>query len=498
MGIYTLTLKLKTNKDDIEFLDRVFYHGNHLHNLLVKYCRKQLDKLNHDPVYKRAKRKYGRLKEQDKKIPKEIKDILNKKITYYGLTKSDLERYVRNGRYKCDTYVGSAVAQKIKDEVLKSLKKVLYGNGKVVHFRKLMNMNSIEGKQPNTNIYIPENTDKVSVGQKKRNRLIGIQFPKHGTKEREYFEESFRRSNVCYYRIKRKMFPGGWHYYLEIVMEGIPPVKHKYAECGRAGIDNGTSTTAVVTEDMVLLENLDKGVKPVADRIAELQRQMDRLKRMANPQNYNEDGTIKKGPKKWVYSKKYRWLRRRMKTLYRKREEGLKQHHEMLANTVLEHACQVYTEKSDTNALKKRSKKTKKKEDGKNTKTKRFGKSINTYAPAQFIAILKRKLAYSGRCVYEVNTRTFKASQYNHFTREYHKKGLKDRSFLLTDNIRIQRDLYSAFLLMNSNHDLTETDQTLCEDTFPSFLKLHNEEIAYMKQHTDIYNNPCFGLRDFS
>ena len=495
MAYYTISLKLKTNKQDARFLDQVFYHANHLHNQAVSYCQKQLYKLKHDLQYKRAKRKYGSFKQDGQKVPKEITKILKDKVKYYGLTKAELEPFVKNGRYKCSTYVGAAVAQSIVNEVLQSLEKVLYGNGKKMHYRSLMDMNSIEGKSTDSNITVKG--DKVSVGQGSRKRPIGIQFPKKKTKEREYFEQAYRPDDIAYYRIKRRMFRGGWHYYLEMVIKGIPPKKHEIAESGRAGIDNGTSTVAIVTEDMVLLENLDMGVKSVAEEIKDLQKRMDQSKRMTNPKNYKEDGTVKKGRKKWSYSKHYRWLHRCLKALYRKRAEGLKQHHEILANLVLEHACQVYTEKSDTNALKKRSKKTKKRQDGKYTKKKRFGKSINTYAPALFIKFLNRKLGYVGSSVQEVNTKTFKASQYDHLKQTCQKKQLSDRSFLLGDQIHVQRDLYSAFLLMNSKDDLQKPDQNLCEATFQQFLEMHDKEIQHMLEHTDIYSNPCFGLKDF-
>ena len=38
-------------------------------------------------------------------------------------------------------------------------------------------------------------------------------------------------------------------------------------------------------------------------------RAMDRSRRAINPDNYNEDGTIKKGKKKWTYSNCYKKLR---------------------------------------------------------------------------------------------------------------------------------------------------------------------------------------------
>ena len=38
-------------------------------------------------------------------------------------------------------------------------------------------------------------------------------------------------------------------------------------------------------------------------------RQMDRSRRATNPQNYNPDGTIKKGKKTWKYSDRYKKLK---------------------------------------------------------------------------------------------------------------------------------------------------------------------------------------------
>ena len=51
--------------------------------------------------------------------------------------------------------------------------------------------------------------------------------------------------------------------------------------------------------------------------------------------------------------------------------------------------------------------------------------------------------------MYQVHTQTFKASQFNHVTGEYVKKDLNNR-WNVIQNESIQRDLYSAFLLMNA------------------------------------------------
>ncbi|MCQ2911309.1 MAG: hypothetical protein MJ244_03885, partial [Clostridia bacterium] len=43
------------------------------------------------------------------------------------------------------------------------------------------------------------------------------------------------------------------------------------------------------------------------------------------------------------------------------------------------------------------------------------------------------------------------------------------------DGYKIQRDLYSAFLLMNSRLDLKETNREKCLETFENFVINHND-----------------------
>ena len=57
----------------------------------------------------------------------------------------------------------------------------------------------------------------------------------------------------------------------------------------------------------------------------------------------------------------------------------------------------------------------------------------------------------------------------------------------------MQRDLYSAFLLMNSKEDLLTTDRDKCLKTFNTFLILHNKLISEIKQ-SGITRPSCFGF----
>ena len=92
---------------------------------------------------------------------------------------------------------------------------------------------------------------------------------------------------------------------------------------------------------------------------------------------------------------------------------------------------------------------------------KRFGRSINRRAPARFLLELKRKAEAVGGVYAEVDTKEFKASQYNHVTDAYEKIPLSQREKEI-GNRKVQRDLYSAFLIRNADLDFKHPDRERC------------------------------------
>ena len=126
---------------------------------------------------------------------------------------------------------------------------------------------------------------------------------------------------------------------------------------------------------------------------------------------------------------------------------------------------------------------------GKINKKKRYGKSLANKAPAMFLEILKNKvIAVNGKYI-EVNTHKVKASQYNHLNNEYNKKKLSQRWNYFkynNENIKVQRDLYSSFLIKNVREDLESIDDKLCDEEFEIFLKLHNNEIKRLSNNINV------------
>ena len=236
---------------------------------------------------------------------------------------------------------------------------------------------------------------------------------------------------------------------------------------------------------------------------------MERSKKVNNPNCYKDDGTIIKGSK-FIKTKNYFRVLRKLKTLYRKRKTYVEETHCKIANTIIEHCDTIYIEPMNFKALQKKAKILKRqesttlvlnkngnaKEIHKYKRKKRYGKTLNNKSPSAFITRLEQKCGFYGIEIKEIDANCFKASQYNHFTNEYTKKELKQRWNIFpfdNETIFIQRDLYSAFLIKNSDISLTHPNQEQCKQEFNRFKALHDECIAKVKA-TNLNRLSCFGF----
>lgn len=93
------------------------------------------------------------------------------------------------------------------------------------------------------------------------------------------------------------------------------------------------------------------------------------------------------------------------------------------------------------------------------------------------ITILKQKCVSCGLPgVIEVST-MLRASQYNHITNTYQKKSLSQRWNIMPDGRRVQRDLYSAFLLQHVTVQRDGFDSEQLHKDYESFMVLHDQVI---------------------
>ncbi len=85
------------------------------------------------------------------------------------------------------------------------------------------------------------------------------------------------------------------------------------------------------------------------------------------------------------------------------------------------------------------------------------------------LSIIDNKLKYFSLKLKRIDTAKVKASQFEHFTQTYVKKKLSKRwnHFKQGD---VQRDLYSAFLIMNTKDNLREVDVGRANETWKQLL----------------------------
>ena len=257
-------------------------------------------------------------------------------------------------------------------------------------------------------------------------------------------------------------------------------------------MDIGTQTLAVSSENIVQMHVLAEKVQPIEDEIKRLNRAMDRSRRATNPEMFYEDGRVipidqlseeyiihrdayKK--RRWVKSKRYKVLEAQRRYLYRKQAECRSQMHHELANQILPLGDSFFIEDMDFKALAKKTKEAKKNKRGKRQSRKRFGKSIANKAPAAFVNILEEKVLRLGGTFERVSTFDTKASQFDHIDHTFKKAKLSKRWKTLADGTRVQRDLYSAFLLQSLNDTLDGYDDTYIKAHFSNFKTLHDLEI---------------------
>ena len=118
---------------------------------------------------------------------------------------------------------------------------------------------------------------------------------------------------VRYCCLVRKRIRGKERFYVHLVLDGVPPVLDGVPpartvaapkeEC--MGIDQSLRNVTCVHANGSVAKIDISAPKEDAKEVRRLQRAMDRSLRAVNPDNYNENGTPKKGARKWVRSKHY-------------------------------------------------------------------------------------------------------------------------------------------------------------------------------------------------
>ena len=462
-------------------------------NELVGLMKKNYAQLLRTKRYRKLLFLYGNTEDKDKR--KIYANQLNEMQKIYNVTWD----YCRTSMIPIGKKYGidAVFALTKAEDVWRGMEKCLYGNGNTVHFSKHGDLPCIRAKQISRGIPISVRNDKLQfkLGKTSFGIQVNDRFQQDEVNavlsylvepeimdnkavntliEDAYCIDTYR---PCYATLVPKMIRGKYRVYLHLTIEGKTKLKYdkhgnpryKYGK-GIIGADIGTQTVAYTSDTEVGLKNLSERGNSIqtSERKERLfYRAMDRSRRATNPQNFNEDGTVKKGRKTWKYSNHYK---------------KLKTKHSELCRINAVNRDTLVTEPKNASKLMKRAKETTVNSKGKFNKKKRFGKSIKNRCPSGFQTTVEKKFKTTGGTYIEVPN-NYRASQYDHTVDDYIKKKLSDRLYKLQDGTEVQRDWYSSFLLYCYDYKIQNIDKNKCITEFDNCYKKEKALITWIKTH---------------
>ena len=424
----------------VNFSGRIRKAGNEL----VGVMKKNYEQLMRTKKYRKMLQLYGSIEDKNKR--KTYAGQLNEMQEQYNVTWDfcRVSMIPIGKKYGIDAIFALAKAE----DVWRGVEKCLYGNGKTLHFSRYGDLPCIRAKQINRGI--PMSVKNNELQFKLGKTVFGIQVKdRFQTDEVNAVLDYLAQPEViddkavkilqdeaccistyrpCYATLVPKFIRGKYRVYLHLVIEGKAKPKydssgkprHKYGR-GVVGADIGTQTIAYTSDTETGLKNLSERGNSIqkSERLERLYyRAMDRSRRATNPENYNTDGTIKKGKKKWTYSRHYKKLKAKHAELCRinaiNRQLAINEdvnHLRCLGDTFV-------TEPKNAARLMKRSKETTVNNKGKINRKKRFGKSVKNRCPGGFQAAVENKFKTSGGTYIEVPN-NYRASQYDHTADDY-------------------------------------------------------------------------------
>jgi len=484
-----LTLLLLTEPWQEHILEKRFRIIEHLQNSLIGLEMRKYNKVVRTKEFQALLREIEATPKDKRKVLYRQKNDMFKKAGFDEYTfKDDIVPMQKH----FVEHIASQIAHKAASDVWRAFDKFLFNNGRQVHRKKRGSLESVSNQQAGVSMQYKNDVFTWAGGQSKNKITLQIRVANPKT---EYEKEMLKKKQKKL-RVIRKWMKTRYKYYLQITLEGEPVSKNREVVHGRVGIDIGTHTIAIASEKDVRLMELADGVNDNHRELGRVQRKMDASRRATNPDNYNKDGTIRRGVKlRWTFSKRYGRLTGKARELQRKNSDIRKYQHYCLANYILSLGSEIYVEPMNFSGLQHRAKETTKDEKGRYRKKKRFGKSLANKAPSMLInVILRSKARTLGAIgVQEVDRNTYKASQYDHTDRTFRKKMLSERISVLSNGDVVQRDMYSAFLLMNADETLRAPDQQRCEDSYSRFKELQDREIDRIR-HDGRRHLSSFGI----
>jgi hypothetical protein len=440
---YIIELPLVVSKQEARELSIRLDMGRQLYNAALGESLRRLDLMRESKEYQKA-RKLPKGKTGPKAKPEQLKEAEVRKTAFttvqkrFGYSEPEIQKFASSCQ-KNSAAIGSHTSGHDKQTTTKrafdAVDRYATGGKGRPKFCKYREFNSVEGKEDSCIGFRAENMGFIV-------NWIGLELKvdSKAISKSLWTQDALLQSRTKFSRISRKTRKGKDYWYVQVIKEGVSPLRPKQLFGTEiVGIDLGPSTIAIVSSKAARYENLGGAVVRPAKKLRRIERRMDRSKRKSNPHAFNPNGTYKKGTKITVRTKGYFRLKAQKAEVERCLAAERKRAHGQLANRILREGTDIRLEKLSYRGWQKG----------------RYGKSVTNRAPGMFVAILRRKKKALGEELFEFSTRTTKLSQIDHKTGVCTKKALSERVHVFQDGEIVQRDLYSAHLARFVREDET-------------------------------------------
>ncbi len=341
-----------TTSKDLAVLTARLEAGRQLYNATLSEAKKRLSNLRKSDLYTEAKA-----------VPKSQKKARNeafqKAKTACHYSDYDIQSFANQTAIASiwiKEHLDANTIQKTGTRAFKATEKMLFGNAKKVRFKGKGQFSSVEGKTNKQGIrWTGKGVEWL--GLKLAAMITNDPVIQHGLS-----------AKVKYGRLVRRVLNQKTYWFVQLVCEGNPYQKPQNSiGVGLIGIDLGVSTVAIVGDEETILKPFAEELTSNQKQIRRIQRHMDRQRRAGNPDNFNSNGTAKKGKKKWNNSKRYKQTVAKKRELERKQAATRKSLHGKLVNRTLKLGKNILAEKVSVKGWQRL-----------------FGKSIGFKAPASF------------------------------------------------------------------------------------------------------------------
>ena len=392
----SIEFKLNTSSAHRRLLLKLLDKGKGIYNLGLSECKKRLSRLRADKEYQTLlalRRDLKKSKVSTKQVDQILRDIVTKR---YFLTKTDIEKYVRdNAGYLKDNF-NSQFVQTLADRAFETIQKVLYGKSKNVRFKGKWDniLASVHAKSTDTGILFDPKTKAIT--------YMGISIPlvldyrKDDGYHKWYLEQIIDNYtkhgtiDISYIRIVRRVIKGHDVFYAQFVT-AVRPIG--------------------MTDEKAAEEN-----RAIAEYNADL------------IQRAREDGTIRKGKRlRWKRSQGYIETNNRIKELHRLVRETRTSAIRELSSIISALSKKVSAEDLSYKSLQKN-----------------YGRSVGNFAPSYFMKDILFKAESAGSDNVKIPLTTA-LSQYC-LCGVHKKKKLSERLHECECGCKSQRDVLSAYL----------------------------------------------------